>query len=111
MGTAQGGSIGGSQFQKTQNFENFFITEDAQRIINDSSNEPALPFNISAQSFAPYEMEIDLSKNEFLDIIQSLEDANIFLLDNIENEEQDLERFERASVEKYKEKKWILGEI
>jgi len=26
---------------------------------------------------------VDLSKNEFLEIIQSLEDANIFLLDNI----------------------------
>ena len=68
-------------------------------------------FNTSAQSFLPNEFEIDLSKNEFLDIIQSLEDANIFLLDNIENEEQDLEKFERASEEKYKEKRWILDEI
>ncbi|CDW89906.1 UNKNOWN [Stylonychia lemnae] len=83
--------------------DNFFITEEAQKIMNLE--------NLSQQDSNIDPNGVDLSKNEFLEIIQSLEDANIFLLDNIQNEEQDLERLEKRAEIKYTKQQKILDEI
>lgn len=66
------------------NQDKFFITEDAysSKIPNWANSESAIDSKI-----------LDISKNEFLDLIQSLEDANIFLLDNVQMEEEELEKF------------------
>eukprot|EP00347_Sterkiella_histriomuscorum_P004401 403360600 len=102
----QEGQKSSKHHNKDEKADNFFITEEALKLMhNDSSVEEGQSiFNNQGE-------EVDLSKNEFLDIIQSLEDANIFLLDNIQNEEQDMEKFDKQAEDKYNSLKVLIDEI
>lgn len=65
----------------------FFITQDNKQ------NHPEDPLY---HQNAP----LPFTKDDFLEVLKTLEENNIFMFHNIQNDEEDLEKFKAASAKK-----------
>jgi hypothetical protein len=63
---------------------NFFITQDGKQ----GSTKPQI------KTLPP----LPFTKTDFLDVLKNLEENNIFMFQNIQHDEQDLEKFKQGSV-------------
>ena len=68
----------------TKDESNFFITQENNAKNSNLVQSPPLPFTV----------------NDFLEVLQNLEENNIFLFHNIQNDEEDLDKFRAQSHKK-----------
>lgn len=51
------------------------------------------------------------TKQDFLDVLQSLEEQNIFMFNNIQHEEEDLDIFKVQSAKKIKDSQAVVSKL
>jgi hypothetical protein len=55
--------------------------------------------------------DVGISKEEFLYIIQNIEDQNIFILNNIESVEGELDDFKQKSRDRYQKDQQLVDQL